>query len=500
MPVDRPSSSRPVAPYRPPAGETGSETPSSSGQGRTRPSATGELASLRQLDRQTARNARQFTESGIGVSAEPGGRWQAESSGAGTSRPVPPSPFRSSATPPRSPFGRRAEHMGASTSASPLRSPMGRESVPVRSAAMAPSGELDRLRRMTEVAFPYESMMLLGLRDIGRRPEERQLEMLQRQEQALREALPTPQASGFTIDRGSVGNRLRADFNHIELRDLLPRRSRGALTPSDALRRAADNIVEHARRHFRAFAANPPPPLPPMTQPSSHHSADIMKAMLKEAPGIVIGEAHSSVSSKRVLVKHMRELKKAGVKTLFMEHLCADVHGPALAQYMAAPPGSPMPERLAIYLNLVSEGHMVGCTRDKSSEGNKYNFTTLVQAAKQAGLNIVPIDTAATYILSDEENTLGYRGDRERARTEAMNFVAAEKIRLLAGDGKWIAFVGNSHASTYQGTPGLAQLTGTRAMFIDDVGDSTKARVAVNVRDYLNLGVLSADIVLSYKK
>lgn len=271
------------------------------------------------------------------------------------------------------------------------------------------------------------------------------------------------------------------NLNHIEMRHFL-RREKGMWTPMDK-GRAAENLDRKATEYLQAFAARDNAHLAPLGALSGKDSRSVMKELLRGATGLVVGEAHSSVSSKRELINNFDNLKADGLTTLFFEHLCSDCHGQALDDYLKSPKGSPMPARLKAYLDMQTAGNT-----PLGKKSSPYNFASVVEAAKNAGLNIVPIDTAQTYATSGS-------GDNQRIRV--MNYYAAEKIRLSAPEGKWLAFVGSAHASTYQGIPGLSQLTGVRSLIIDDFGKRSKPEVAINVKGYAD--EIDPDVTLSYK-
>ncbi|MFE8117981.1 TraB/GumN family protein [Brenneria goodwinii] len=77
-----------------------------------------------------------------------------------------------------------------------------------------------------------------------------------------------------------------------------------------------------------------------------------------------------------------------------------------------------------------------------------------------------------------------------------MNYYAAEKIRLSQPEGKWLAFVGSTHATTHEGIPGFAQLHGVRSLIIDDNGNKSLPEIHTNVKSYVNK--LNPDVTLSY--
>lgn len=242
-------------------------------------------------------------------------------------------------------------------------------------------------------------------------------------------------------------------------------------------------LANKANLYFSHIHALNTPPLPPLSPVKSKNEAGLLQALLHDSPGLVVGEVHSSVASKRTLIKNMKELQRAGVTTLYMEHLCEDSHGEALRAYLRSPKGSPMPARLKGYLDMQTRGNLP--PHKKVSE---YNFTSLLMAAKENGLNVIPIDTAETYLTSKA-------GGNQRIKV--MNYYAAEKIRLSQPAGKWLAFVGSGHATTNEGVPGLAELHGVRSLIIDDHGKNSKPEININVKNYA--GQINPDATLSLK-
>ncbi|MCH5532895.1 membrane-targeted effector domain-containing toxin [Pseudomonas syringae] len=274
---------------------------------------------------------------------------------------------------------------------------------------------------------------------------------------------------------------INVNLNYIEMNEYLGRDQNMWIQPDR--NNAGKKLHAKATLYFSDFSAQDKPPLGPLSKLKSKESLGVMRELLSDSPGLVIGEAHSSVASKRELIKNMKSLKADGVTTLYMEHLCADSHGKALDDYLKAPEGSPMPARLKAYLDMQTRGNLgIG------KVASEYNFTTLIRAAKDAGLHVVPLDTAKTYETSLEGG---------ETRFKVMNYYAAEKIRLDQPAGKWVAFVGSGHAATCDGVPGLAQLHGVRSLIIDDFGAKSRPDININAKKYADK--INPDVVLSYK-
>ncbi len=118
---------------------------------------------------------------------------------------------------------------------------------------------------------------------------------------------------------------------------------------------------------------------------------EILQKTLSTYEGICIGESHIDLSPKRFLMEHMSFLLEQGVTTLYVEFL---FYGPNLKKWEAynrSPPGTPIPAVFRAYLDLIDSGQNL--VREASN-------TCVLQAAHDAGIRIVPIDTRRTYPYS----------------------------------------------------------------------------------------------------
>ena len=79
-----------------------------------------------------------------------------------------------------------------------------------------------------------------------------------------------------------------------------------------------------------------------------------MKSLYNNSNGLVIGEAHSGLGSKRLLIDNMRQLRKLKVKTLYMEHFTTDFQQADLDAFNR---NGVMPEALERYVVQQDFGH-----------------------------------------------------------------------------------------------------------------------------------------------
>lgn len=245
---------------------------------------------------------------------------------------------------------------------------------------------------------------------------------------------------------------------------------RRIIVPTDEALQCVDRLKHDA--HLEAtMVALPKRPVIPELRADASPSA-VIDAVLERSDGMVVGESHHAVASKRFLIDHIATLQKHGVQTLFMEHLLSDEHQADLDAWHDSPRGSEMPGALRTYLARLDRGHMAEQCVDQESRPRyrllrqRYCFTAVAQAAQRAGIKIVAADCRASY----EVHTGGLGGTSESAHTraEVMNYFASEKIRRRSLPGKWVALVGNAHANTFHGVPGVAEQTGTLAVVVND--------------------------------
>lgn len=201
----------------------------------------------------------------------------------------------------------------------------------------------------------------------------------------------------------------------------------------------------------------------PAARPSLAHlttantETDFIEQVYKFKLGLVIGEVHSAVSPKQFLIKHMKWLKKQGVKTLYVEHLLTDMHQAQLESFHST---LKMPDRLQRYLKAQDQGHMWRYTGPNT-------YTNVLAAANKYGLRIRALDCTASY------HTKGI-GDASERNT-LFSYFANEVIKAdqaAQGAHKWVALMGTAHTDTYFLVPGIAQLQDAISLHIHDVAPS----------------------------
>ncbi|NVZ83880.1 type III effector protein, HopAC1 family [Pseudomonas yamanorum] len=216
------------------------------------------------------------------------------------------------------------------------------------------------------------------------------------------------------------------------------------------------------------------PVLPTFSLDESQTS--IIHKLFGASDGLVVGETHGAVSSKAFLVDNMQELARVGVKRIYFEHLLTDIHTPLLKLFYRSR-SARMPDELKNYLKGIYPP-----LRD-----SYYTFQNIVIKAREAGIKVQPIDCTVSYMIRDMPDTAG------TLRQRMMNFYATEVIQWIQTTkrhpGKWIAFVGDSHTNNYRGVPGLAELTGSIGLRIEDVRPGLQQGIMADPGQTSSMGI-----------
>lgn len=215
-----------------------------------------------------------------------------------------------------------------------------------------------------------------------------------------------------------------------------------------------EKLAADAQAFFKAIDLPPRPQIPTLAENASER--EIITHLLTESPGIVIGEAHNCIASKRFLIENMELLASQDVRTLYMEHLFTDFHQADLEAFART---GKMSDQLSTYLGGLDEGHL-------TDPSGRYNFTAVVQAAAKHHVRIQAIDCLPSYYMGGLEARGVFN-----PRIKMMNFYANKVIRAeqrIRNGGNWVALVGSAHANTYEGIAGVAELEGAIGLRIQD--------------------------------
>jgi len=206
-----------------------------------------------------------------------------------------------------------------------------------------------------------------------------------------------------------------------------------------------------------AFFLDPPLPARPKIPSFTANVAPkvIIKGLLKDSPGILIGESHSSVASKQFLIENMPILSKQKVRTLYLEHVLTDFHQADLDVFNKT---GTMSENLERYLKELDQGQI-------TDPSGQFTFLEVVKTAQKNHIRVQAIDCMASY------RSQGITGAKGNFRGRMMNYFARNVInadQAARGAHKWVALVGESHANTFEGVAGLSELEGAIGLRIEE--------------------------------
>lgn len=223
--------------------------------------------------------------------------------------------------------------------------------------------------------------------------------------------------------------------------------------PNAEFKAMRQTLYRDANTFFESPTLPPKPQIPEL--PANLDGKNIIKKLYRIAPGLVIGESHSSVGSKQFLIDNMEVLSKQKVKTLYMEHLLTDFHQADLNVFNRT---GKLSAQLETYLKELDRGHRTDPT-------GRFNFLELVKAARTNHIRVQAIDCLASY------KSTGMRNVDLNFRQKMMNFFAHKVIttdQTLRGAHRWVALVGDSHAGAWEGVLGISELEGGISLRVEN--------------------------------
>lgn len=225
----------------------------------------------------------------------------------------------------------------------------------------------------------------------------------------------------------------------------------------------------------------PPRPTLPVVDPQIA-LPEFLEKLYQHTDGVVIGESHASIASKKLIIDNLPLLSRQNVKTLYLEHLLTDLHQADLDRFFET---GEMSKTLLHDLKKLDRGH-------RTDPAKVYTFERLVVGAQQEGLEIRAIDCAASYHLK------GIPDKTPTTRQQMMNYFASRAIRKhqqVMGSHKWIALVGNSHSNTFQNiVPGLAELEGGIGLRVTDVAPGQSRGVVRDPGEFVRPGLTTQTV------
>lgn len=253
--------------------------------------------------------------------------------------------------------------------------------------------------------------------------------------------------------------------------------------PNVAFDACAKALLEEATSYFTRLPTIPEPVPCEMSPTSLRSDTALFEEIFNKQgfDGVCVGEHHRARNPKKFIIDNLSDLKRMGVTTLFMEHLCYDAMQPLLDAYFASP-SDEMPTLLKCYL------HEFDLCQGLPREG--YSFSKLVHSAKAAGIRVVGLDTISCKsfkYVDPSDPSAPY----DPSRLIALNYVAKDIIAHEKGAGKYIALIGSDHGANMPAqkgvlkvVPGIANLSRCPFVVVDDLLWNDPPSTEVNIPSY----------------
>ncbi|MFJ4442025.1 dermonecrotic toxin domain-containing protein [Pseudomonas sp. NPDC089422] len=219
-------------------------------------------------------------------------------------------------------------------------------------------------------------------------------------------------------------------------------------------RNLRDILAKDAQQYLASVEPPARPDIPALARNAS--AKEIIRSLYESSDGMVIGESHSQLGSKRFLIDNMSALKKAKVKVLYVEHFMTDFNQAGLEAFQRS---GKMPTELQRYVRDLDRGYGI-------DQASRYSFESVLRAAQKLGIRIQSIDCMASYRQAWEY------APSSVIRQQMMNFYAHEIIQAdqaIRGSSKWVALMGNSHGNTFEGVLGVSELQGAIGLRVEDI-------------------------------
>ncbi|TMU76083.1 toxin [Pseudomonas fluorescens] len=231
-----------------------------------------------------------------------------------------------------------------------------------------------------------------------------------------------------------------------------------------------EKLSADATMHFAELAPLPArAKVPPVADDLSF--ARLLASDAIKGKNLVIGAQPGSIASKQLLIDAVDELVSNGFKRLYVEYLAGDIFN--------------------IKLEKMNKGgtwrhikkHLKAVDRALGHEENApFSYLALVRAAHEKGLKIHALDASTSYQLEgamvmNDVSPLTPRSNSLR------NFYSHKTLAADIADApeeRWVVLTEQSRMSTFDTTPGLADLHTAVAVRVEDVALDQPARIAVD--------------------
>ncbi|MBV4477325.1 membrane-targeted effector domain-containing toxin [Pseudomonas botevensis] len=206
---------------------------------------------------------------------------------------------------------------------------------------------------------------------------------------------------------------------------------------------------------FYSTPSLPSRPMVPTFKPSTSF-ADMSKRLLKEIPGLVIGQENATTGARQLLIDNFKTLNKQKVRTLYLDQLLTDFHQADLDVFHRT---GKLPTSLEESLKAI-DIHL------GTDPTGPHSYLELVKAAQKNHIRVQAIDCMASRRFPTMEHT------SQVSSRKMLNYFSDTAIRAdqaAHGANPWVALVDEERASVLEGVPGLGEQQGVVAIRVEEV-------------------------------
>lgn len=188
---------------------------------------------------------------------------------------------------------------------------------------------------------------------------------------------------------------------------------------------------------------------------------EILKGLLKDTRGLVIGEGRGSMASKQFLIENMPLLSKLKVRTLYLQQVLTDFQQADLDTFTRT---GNMTGNLERYLKEIDQV-------EGADPSGQFTFLELVRTAQKNHIRLQAIDCFASY------REAGPGAIKDPFDVQMKNYFARTVIdadQTARGPHQWVALVKEGNASALDSIAGLSELEGAVGMRIEEVPTGTE--------------------------
>ncbi|TYB38370.1 hypothetical protein [Actinomadura chibensis] len=168
---------------------------------------------------------------------------------------------------------------------------------------------------------------------------------------------------------------------------------------------------------------------------NSQDAMDDLRTLLARYEGVAIGGSHSGAAIWEFLCTHMREIRQAGVSTLYLESIRDDAYQAHVDAYLAS--GTMSPE-LRAFVGRYDSGHNLGST----------GMRAMLEAAQRHGMRVKGLDGRPARRPTMQAHILYHRA-------VAMNTYASQVVtndrRRPSAAGAYLMELGTAHTGMHPG-------------------------------------------------